>query len=497
MIRLAIICLTVIVCAAPASAGVVIKNGNYYVSYTDVIVPGSDFKLIRIYNSLSNQTFSFGNRWSSDLDTVLRVNANGSIKVIDNGGGRETTYFRAKDGASFVAKDDPRRKVIREPSSFLRLSGHRRQRFDLKGRLLENVSADGRGFSLIRSEKGHILKLIDAKGKTIDFRTTPNGLILEATHKGRGASYEYDRKGRLIAVTYGPKTRYRYDYDARGLQTRIAYPNGTTREIRYNKEGLAKSVREPNGNKIEYYYGENDIKNPEIYRNYYRKILSYRKIDGMDKLIGNNSYRYISKKDNNGVIWTYGITKTENGTKTETRYHRCGAPAFKRRGGRETTFEVDGKCRLVKKDNKRRTLRVQYDAKTGKWSHVSTLYKTGRSKGRKRDYLYRYDEEGNLIYAQRTGGARTQSVKLTYRNKLIATMTPGRGDVLTMTYNEFRKPVVIKMAGVGEITVDYDQKGVVKATRSKDGNHKLALSITQAYQSLLALTRPLGLDFNM
>ena len=64
-----------IVFSASLSAGVNLKNGNFYISYTDIIVPGGghDLEVVRTYNSRATGTGWFGFGWGSDFETHLSV----------------------------------------------------------------------------------------------------------------------------------------------------------------------------------------------------------------------------------------------------------------------------------------------------------------------------------------------------------------------------------------------------------------------------------------
>lgn len=77
-----------------ADAGVNLKNGNFYISYTDIVVPGGGKKLeiTRTYNSKSTEVGWFGFGWGSEYETRLEVSADGSIVVHENGSGAKTRF---------------------------------------------------------------------------------------------------------------------------------------------------------------------------------------------------------------------------------------------------------------------------------------------------------------------------------------------------------------------------------------------------------------------
>ena len=75
-----------------AFGGVNLKNGNFYITYTDIIVPGGDHDLevTRTYNSKSTDNGWFGYGWGSLYETKLMVSADGSVVVMENGSGAQT-----------------------------------------------------------------------------------------------------------------------------------------------------------------------------------------------------------------------------------------------------------------------------------------------------------------------------------------------------------------------------------------------------------------------
>ena len=77
-----------------AIAGVSLKNGNFYISYTDILVPGGghDLKVVRTYNSRATETGWFGFGWGSDYETFITVSADGSVVVHENGSGALTRF---------------------------------------------------------------------------------------------------------------------------------------------------------------------------------------------------------------------------------------------------------------------------------------------------------------------------------------------------------------------------------------------------------------------
>jgi hypothetical protein len=68
--------------------------------------------------------------------------------------------------------------------------------------------------------------------------------------------------------------------------------------------------------------------------------------------------------------------------------------------------------------------------------------------------------------------------------------------VLAFDYNAMGKPVKIVMEKVGEIFVDYDNYGEIKKVDSKAGP-QMALQVTQAFQNLLTIVKPAGVNLSL
>src|SRR3954447_16505986 len=79
--------------AAPALANVSVKNGNFFIGYTDIIYQGGfEPKIERVYNSKSPFKGMFGWGWGNEYEVRLTVSADGSVVVHEYGGGAENRF---------------------------------------------------------------------------------------------------------------------------------------------------------------------------------------------------------------------------------------------------------------------------------------------------------------------------------------------------------------------------------------------------------------------
>lgn len=105
--------------------------------------------------------------------------------------------------------------------------------------------------------------------------------------------------------------------------------------------------------------------------------------------------------------------------------------------------------------------------------------------------VFHYNDRGDLTQAQNNQGQR---IDLRYDERgLIRTLTElnrttGERRKLAFKYNALQKPVEITLAGVGKITVVYDDQGEISKVSSKQGA-RMALQVTAAFQTVLAVVR--------
>ena len=78
---------TGVLATASAWANVSLKNGNFFIAYTDIFYPGGfEPKIERVYNSKTPFSGMFGAGWGNEYEVYLSVSADGSIVVHEYGG---------------------------------------------------------------------------------------------------------------------------------------------------------------------------------------------------------------------------------------------------------------------------------------------------------------------------------------------------------------------------------------------------------------------------
>lgn len=149
----------------------------------------------------------------------------------------------------------------------------------------------------------------------------------------------------------------------------------------------------------------------------------------------------------------------------------------------DAVCDAKGRVKLVKRP----------DGGFAEYFYHPTLDKISAVVTNKVSTVYTYNRSGDLI---RVYNSRGQLVRLEYdRHRHISRMLqtneaePGERRDLSFRYNAAGKPIVIRMAGKGEIRVEYDASGEIGKVESKQGA-KMALGVTQAFQTLLQMVKP-------
>ena len=96
-----------IIASLSIHAGVSIKNGNFWMSYVDIVVPGGgdSLEIKRTFNSVSSHDGWFGYGWANKFETFLKTSADGAV-VVNQGGAGSQMRFLPKTGADLKLAAD-------------------------------------------------------------------------------------------------------------------------------------------------------------------------------------------------------------------------------------------------------------------------------------------------------------------------------------------------------------------------------------------------------
>lgn len=538
-----------------AAANVNLKNGNFFIGYTDIVYPGGfEPKIERVYNAKTVFKGMFGHGWGNEYEVYLSVSADGSVVVHEYGGGAENRFNPAafKEAELDKAVDDL--VAVAQKAGTL---GSQAQVADYKKRLKgdaqfrndewEKYRKQGKvqprsiapGTQLVsnqftyqyitRTKEGYLRTFDSGKVERFDER---GKLTRVQDRNGNFIDFSYGKDGKLAKIQDNFNRKMFFTFNNRGLVEKIQGENGKVATYTYNSLDELVATRDVDGHIYKYTYSNDRRHNMiaieyqdktklqlEYYgRDLFENIKSRRDRDGTltnysytydkadrghftvkvevkskdNKPVSTSSYEYFVKFKPNGEEWTYKLVTNIDGDRTETVYNECcGLPLLIKRAGEETAFEYDSKGRVTKKTTPLEITKLEYHAKVGKVTRVERHAKAG-----KKEVFwsqFQYDDKGNLIFAKNSDG---KGVKLVYdRNGRIQSMIDQAKRQIQFQYNENSKPVRITDPQLGSITVSYTNSGEIKKVESSAGR-RIALQVTSAFQNLLDIIRPAGVSLS-
>lgn len=529
--------------AGLSQAGVNLKNGNFYITYTDIVVPGSGKKLeiTRTYNSKATEVGWFGFGWGSQFETRLEVSADGSVVIHENGAGGKTrftpknkidataaakkilTAMKKKTSLSGKAESELMERLVnnaelrhayalnfgvksklaagtilysnqRGLQQIHKLKdGYKRvqpdgkeEYFDDEGRLTKIQDKNKYVVDLNYNKTGQLETIKDNMAKQLNFEWYADGRVKHIWSAGdKKTEYKFNDRDLVYSKDIGGN-EYKYTYKSNHYLSKVEYSDKTKLEISYDpKTFFVSTITDRSNEKTSYKY-ESDPKNPDFH--YWTSVTK----KGYDGKPVTNKYEYEIKTRPDGSHYTYRIYTDINNIKTETIYSECCSLPLKiARGKHVTTFEYNEDGLLTKKSStKGDFVNIEYNKQLKKIEKV--VNNSGWTN-------FSYDDRGNLVKAVNSGG---KAVLLVYdRNGKITKMVDNdtktkQRRTLSFQYNSLGKPVEISMDKIGKINVSYDNYGEIKKVQSKAG-HKMALQVTQAFQNLLSIVKPAGVNLNL
>jgi YD repeat-containing protein len=535
-------------------AGVNIKNGNFYISYTDHDFSGKKgVDITRTYNSKSSGAGLFGNGWGCDYETFIIIMGDGSLVVAEHGAGAKTFFetgtidedllancinqissaaIKNKDinnNPSAIAaykeklRNSQEQRAIAwlkylklnlvqhfnnavnsvwqsadrgfqtitklDATTYKRVSNDGYELFNNNGQLLGEYDKYGKlKFTIDYNKNGKMQTLTDAVGNVLTFTFNADDLITSITSSKGKSTYKYNGKDLVESIDVNDNW-YKYGYDINYNMTSITYSDSTTMLMEYYPTNqFVKKITDRNNVATEYVYvqffDDNGAVNDDHYATYVIKQNAFDQLDS-------NYYEYEIKTKATGARYTYKIVTIINKIKTETIYDENSLPLSIVRGKSKTTFKYNSKGGLVFKETSTEIIRSTYNETETKIIRYEILNKYYQDTT---IYTYTYNEKEDLVYATKD----TTWVRLSYNaDHRISKMEYNDGTI-TFEYNTIGKPSVMTLAGItnGMITVDYDDNGEIKKVNSPDGSN-MSLKITSAFQQLMNITKPAGVNLGL
>ncbi len=475
--------------AGAVSAAVNLKNGNFYLVYTDLVL--GDLEIGRTYNSKAARRGWFGVGWGCELETFLQITPSGNAVLNHNGSGRQDLFVRdsltandidssisdilvaAKIAGDVTTPDAA--KVLRERLVEYSTRARIWERYYKRGLLprvqlpvgakLRMASQSG-GDLLTRTPRGYLIErgvyLADSIPGDMEFDL--EGRLVRIHQESNDLVLEYKQDGRIVEVRKGADT-IRLLRDERGFVT-AARAGDNWAEYRYDDRGALIFSIDADNNAYAFSYDDSFNLTRVLYTDDSTLEIGYTSVEKFTSKVedrwggvteyryGGDSpyhywtevhktsfyaeevrksrYEYYIERDARGYQWTSGIITEINGTRTETRYNRAGKPILILSDQNRTEFKYDNKGRLLEKASSQgERLLLTYDEATGKLAE-SSRWRDGELRDRT---LLTYDSRGRL--------ARFDSLE---------------EGVFTIQYDAHGNVELIQSSEV-TVNLDYDAKG--------------------------------------
>ena len=536
-----------------STAGVNLKNGNFYITYTDHDLKSRNgISIDRTYNSKTTSIGLFGFGWGSELETRLFTVGDGTIYIREHGSGAVSSFVQTEDNEllltssinSVVAAAIQKGDIANNPVAInnfkkqMRESEERRrnswEKYAAAGLLQSPVFAENTKWNTRDMGNQQVVKTASGFKRSYSdgsyFLFNNDGLFTGKYDKYDQLLYSlsYNEKKQLVLIIDKGGNKYNISTNEEGLITRLQTSQGVSTYL-YNGTSLI-STTDAGGNvynytyddkynmtsigysdgsflKIEYYNvtffvkkitERNGTATEYVYRNFYDadgKVNDNHyatwviKENPDTKKADSNYYEYEVRKKPNGASYTYRIQQRVNGIESETTYSENCGNALMRRRGQNIT--------VFEYNNNCFLVFKENNSYISRATYHETLNKIIRTEyidkttGDTSVNTFEYNNNGDLVKA--TEGDKW--VKLFYNNDNKISKMEYEDGVLQYEYNSIGKPSKIMVSGKGEINVEYDANGEISKVESPEGS-SVSLAVTQAMQALLSRTKPKGLDLN-
>lgn len=261
-----------------AVANVSLKNGNFFIGYTDIVYPGGfEPKLERVYNSKTPFKGMYGWGWGNEYEAFLSVSADGSVVVHEYGGGAENRFspvaFKSDElgkAVDAIAAAAQKAGVVGSADQLAAYKGKLKsdatfrndewEKFRAQGKIQARSLAAGTQLHSNRFSYQYITKVAGGYVRTFD-----NGKVEKFTEEGKLQRIQdknnnfidlsYGKDGKLAKITDNFNRKMFFTFNSQGLIERIEGENSKKAEFKYNGQSELVYSKDVDGNVYQYAYG--------------------------------------------------------------------------------------------------------------------------------------------------------------------------------------------------------------------------------------------------
>jgi Domain of unknown function (DUF6531) len=418
--------------AALCQAGVDPRTGNYNTGFVDLVVAGSPITMERVYNSKAGYEGWFGVGWGTLYETRLDIRKDGSIRVVEFGGGQTAEFLpstipvdsledavnrlveaakKTGDVWTPVDADDLRREVarrfserekrwreyagrklldsapegglFRSPSRFFErivkagggytrfYTNGRKDYFDDAGRMVKTAEAGKGAVTIVRSA-GQV-RIRDESNHAVVLELDSKGHALNASEGSRQCVYEYSAKGDLVRSVDASGDEFRYSHDAGLNLSEIAKNGKVTSRLSYYPQAQFQSVKTFEDEKLkaqfEYDYSEQSKGHVVVTAHY---------SSGSGDATLTRRTEYFERTSSLGEKYTWRQVETLGPVQTVSEFNEVGLLVLVRKNDQEQRIGYDLWGRAVRKETGDQITELVYDEAIHKVAYVRLMSKNTR-----------------------------------------------------------------------------------------------------------------------
>jgi YD repeat-containing protein len=272
----------VLACPWDAQANVSLKNGNFFIGFTDVIFQGGlEMKVERVYNSKTDFKGMFGWGWGTDYESYCTPELDGSILFHQYGGGAEVAFMPMSGS---ILPERAAGVLLEQALKTDRLASTRLGYTEYRHKLDRDASFRRDEEAAIRKSSKSTLRpaelpppgtkleshrfgyeVIDVRPDGL--RRTKEGTSTQVFDRQCALSRIEDKNGNYVELTYRPGER-----SASGAPEIDMIRDNDGRELHYTwTGGLVTDIRTKDGHRATYrYVGSELVETKDVDGNVYR-----------------------------------------------------------------------------------------------------------------------------------------------------------------------------------------------------------------------------------
>lgn len=535
-----------------ATAGVNIKNGNFYISYTDHdLTRYNGMEIMRTYNSKSADKGLFGIGWGSEIETRLYMIGDGHVLIKEFGAGSPNQFSPAELNEALVTKCI--NQLVKAALQNEDIENNPASIYRFRREMRNNLEARFRKW-LFYTEEGLLQHPVIAEHSKWESQDLGyQQLIKQANGFKRindDGSYDlFNNKG-LFTARYKADGRlvYSISYNAANRIAQLKDKGGNVFTFTTDTEGRVVSIKSRQGTSYYWYQGLALVKTKDVANNTYRH--SYDSSFNMTGIHYTNGTRMIieyetttffcrkvTEPNGNVSIYEYKTFYDAEGNVNDNHYATLVLSLPKGSAKADSAYyeyeirdKPDGSSyihRFVYKKNselfeelnneqcempiyvlkanmkhnytynsncipvtyENDTIIVKAEIDTA-WNKAHRMLITDKRTNNTKERLITYNNSGNPVTMQED----TVTTIAYSASQKVTSIKQGQTELM-YKYDSFDQLVSVTLSGTGELVFVYDQEGALLRKESKKGK-AIAETIEAVYNKFEKYISQTGILFD-